>query len=104
MDCHDSNSHWLRTKGFGKINESVRLGPPEYEVQSATMIAHNKSLQQSDDELRVQHLVLDAINRTGLSGLAASASFTAASRASTALVTVNWDPAGARLGVSSGTS
>ena len=28
------------------------------------MIAHNKSFQQSDDELRVQHLVLDAINRT----------------------------------------
>ena len=28
------------------------------------MIAHNESFQQSDDELRVQHLVLDAINRT----------------------------------------
>ena len=48
--------------------------------------------------------MLDAINRTGLSGFAASASFTAASRASTALVTVNSHPAGARLGVSSGTS
>ena len=38
--------------------------PPEYKVQSATMIAHNKSFQYSDEELRVQHLLLDAINRT----------------------------------------
>ena len=28
------------------------------------MVAYNESIRQSEDELRVQHLVLDAINRT----------------------------------------
>ena len=28
------------------------------------MVAHNESIRQSEDEMRVQHLVLDAINRT----------------------------------------
>ena len=28
------------------------------------MVAYNESIRQSEDEVRVQHLVLDAINRT----------------------------------------